>query len=92
MASQGIKQVLSFLTPPPLIVPEDYDGLEYRWKFLVFRPGREYISLGIRCCFETEIVIVKVFQKEALFLLATLLYLAWYFVGKSYNVSRANKW
>ena len=40
MASQGLKQVLSLLTPPPLVVPEDYDGLEYRWKFLVFRPGR----------------------------------------------------
>lgn len=38
--------MLAFLTPPPLVVPEDYDGVEYKWKFLVFRPGREFIHFA----------------------------------------------
>ncbi|KAJ3908461.1 hypothetical protein F5879DRAFT_985567 [Lentinula edodes] len=31
--------VLSRLTPPPFAAPEEYDGLEYRWKLFVFRPA-----------------------------------------------------
>ncbi|GJE83993.1 DUF1682-domain-containing protein [Phanerochaete sordida] len=72
MASEGLKQVLRILTPPPLVVPEDYEGVEFKWKMFVFRPG--------------------LFQKEAMFLGAILFYLAWYFIGKSYNISRAHKW
>jgi hypothetical protein len=49
MATQVIRQVFALLTPPPLIVPEDYDGLEFRWKFLVFRPGREYFGYSKKC-------------------------------------------
>ncbi|KAI0921119.1 hypothetical protein AcW2_006199 [Taiwanofungus camphoratus] len=30
---------LQFLTPPPVNVSPDYDGLEYKWKFLTFRPA-----------------------------------------------------
>ncbi|KIY71440.1 DUF1682-domain-containing protein [Cylindrobasidium torrendii FP15055 ss-10] len=30
---------LARLTPPPVVVPEEYDGLEFRWKSLVFRPA-----------------------------------------------------
>jgi len=29
----------SFLTPPPPNLSEDYDGLEYKWKFFTFRPA-----------------------------------------------------
>ena len=29
------------LTPPPAYTDFEYDGLEYRWKVLVFRPARE---------------------------------------------------
>ena len=68
MASQGIKQVLSFLTPPPLIVPEDYDGLEYRWKFLVFRPGREYIShWEFAAVLKLKLSLLKSFRKRLCF-------------------------
>ncbi|KAJ4478085.1 hypothetical protein J3R30DRAFT_3290672 [Lentinula aciculospora] len=31
--------VLSRLTPPPFAAPEEYVGLEYRWKLFVFRPA-----------------------------------------------------
>lgn len=48
MASLILKNFVGFLTPPPLVVPEDYDGLEYRWKFLAFRPGRTYILVSNR--------------------------------------------
>lgn len=32
-------KLLAGLTPPPVVVPEDYDGLEWRWKFFTFRPA-----------------------------------------------------
>ncbi|KAF9453011.1 DUF1682-domain-containing protein [Macrolepiota fuliginosa MF-IS2] len=32
-------KILGGLSPPPAVVPEDYDGLEYRWKLFVFRPA-----------------------------------------------------
>ncbi|KAJ8508397.1 hypothetical protein ONZ45_g9324 [Pleurotus djamor] len=38
MASQ-INKFLVSLTPPPFHTPEEYDGLEYRWRFLTFRPA-----------------------------------------------------
>ncbi|KAL1747225.1 hypothetical protein HDZ31DRAFT_32392 [Schizophyllum fasciatum] len=30
---------LNFLAPRPFVHPETWDGVEYKWKFLVFRPG-----------------------------------------------------
>lgn len=36
-----LTNVLSQLTPPPIVNPLEYDGWEYKWKFLVFRPARE---------------------------------------------------
>lgn len=34
--------VLSRLTPPPYENPVDYDGWEYKWRFLVFRPACKF--------------------------------------------------
>ena len=34
-----------YLTPPMPNVTPDYDGLEYRWKFLTFRPACKCASL-----------------------------------------------
>ncbi|KAF7292461.1 hypothetical protein HMN09_01230200 [Mycena chlorophos] len=34
-----LTQIVASLTPPPLYNPPDYDGLEWRWKILVFRPA-----------------------------------------------------
>ncbi|KII95175.1 hypothetical protein PLICRDRAFT_48143 [Plicaturopsis crispa FD-325 SS-3] len=36
--SQLLATVLTRVTPPPFVNPVDYDGPEYRWRFLVFRP------------------------------------------------------
>lgn len=34
------RNVLTFLSPPPqLFLTDEYDGLEFRWKSLVFRPA-----------------------------------------------------
>ncbi|KAL1689308.1 hypothetical protein GGG16DRAFT_58026 [Schizophyllum commune] len=30
---------LNFLAPRPFVHPETWEGVEYKWKFLVFRPG-----------------------------------------------------
>ncbi|KAJ7047349.1 hypothetical protein C8F04DRAFT_1205296 [Mycena alexandri] len=35
----GITKLLAVLTPPPFLMPEEYDGLEFRWKWFVFRPA-----------------------------------------------------
>ncbi|KZT24476.1 DUF1682-domain-containing protein [Neolentinus lepideus HHB14362 ss-1] len=32
-------KILQGITPPPPVVPADYDGLEYGWKNFVFRPA-----------------------------------------------------
>jgi len=34
-----LTQLLSGLSPPPFVHPEEYDGLEFRWSILVFRPA-----------------------------------------------------
>ncbi|KAI0695727.1 hypothetical protein BC835DRAFT_933020 [Cytidiella melzeri] len=68
----AFSKLLSVITPPPVVLTADYDGLEYRWRMLTFRPA--------------------LFQQEALYLAAILLYLAWFYFGKSANLSRANSW
>ncbi|KAJ7700119.1 hypothetical protein B0H17DRAFT_925972 [Mycena rosella] len=35
----ALTQILSALSPPPFIQTEEYDGLEYRYRFFVFRPA-----------------------------------------------------
>ncbi|KAJ7179117.1 hypothetical protein C8R46DRAFT_1211724 [Mycena filopes] len=35
----GITKILAALTPQPFVNPEEYDGLEFRWKWFVFRPA-----------------------------------------------------
>ncbi|KAJ7129647.1 hypothetical protein C8R44DRAFT_777315 [Mycena epipterygia] len=45
----ALTQFLAALTPAPFVNPEEYDGLEFRWKFLVFRPAlfeREVLLLS----------------------------------------------
>jgi len=42
MASKILKDVTGFLTPAPPVFDDEYDGLEYTWKFFVFRPAREF--------------------------------------------------
>ncbi|KAF9247065.1 DUF1682-domain-containing protein [Melanogaster broomeanus] len=34
-----LAKLLGAITPPPFIQPEEYDGIQYSWKFLVFRPA-----------------------------------------------------
>ena len=41
MSFNPLQFALSALTPTPPNLPEDYDGLEYRWKMFTFRPARE---------------------------------------------------
>ena len=45
MASQLLSNLVQAITPaPPPPLDDDYDGLEFSWKFFVFRPARESIS------------------------------------------------
>ncbi|KAF7301687.1 hypothetical protein MIND_00734200 [Mycena indigotica] len=34
-----LTQFLTALTPPPVYVPESYDGVEFRWRIFTFRPA-----------------------------------------------------
>ncbi|KAJ8086630.1 hypothetical protein PM082_005453 [Marasmius tenuissimus] len=45
-----VGSLLQSITPPPISVPEEYDGLEYRWKIFVFRPAY----------FKTEVYLIGV--------------------------------
>ncbi|TDL29497.1 DUF1682-domain-containing protein [Rickenella mellea] len=52
MAAQNfVLNLLKFLTPPPVFTGPDYDGLEYRWKVVVFRPAlfkvEAFLILGV---------------------------------------------
>lgn len=40
-------KLLAALTPPPFVQPVEYDGLEYKWKMFVFRPGRRSLILAL---------------------------------------------
>ncbi|KAK7049520.1 hypothetical protein VNI00_005551 [Paramarasmius palmivorus] len=35
----ALTNILASLAPPPVVVPEEYDGWEARWKLFVFRPA-----------------------------------------------------
>ncbi|KAF8914615.1 hypothetical protein CPB85DRAFT_520714 [Mucidula mucida] len=35
----AVTNVIARLTPPPFVNPVDYDGLEFKWRFLAFRPA-----------------------------------------------------
>ncbi|KAI0337553.1 DUF1682-domain-containing protein [Trametopsis cervina] len=35
----ALSKILSVITPPPVVVDPDYDGLEFRWKMFTFRPA-----------------------------------------------------
>ena len=50
----GLLKLLQAVTPPPPApAPREYSGLEYRWKFLTFRPaefkleGIMFAALGV---------------------------------------------
>jgi hypothetical protein len=40
-ASQVFRDLTRFFTPTIPVWDDDYDGLEYKWKIFVFRPGSE---------------------------------------------------
>ncbi|KIL70039.1 hypothetical protein M378DRAFT_156101 [Amanita muscaria Koide BX008] len=39
MATVALNKLLAGLSPPPFVQPEHYDGLEFKWKIFVLRPG-----------------------------------------------------
>ncbi|KAF8195868.1 hypothetical protein K438DRAFT_1826656 [Mycena galopus ATCC 62051] len=56
---EGLTKLLAGLTPPPFVNPEEYDGLEFRWKWFVFRPA----------LFETELYLLSALLTYVLFFL-----------------------
>ncbi|OBZ70443.1 hypothetical protein A0H81_10046, partial [Grifola frondosa] len=72
------------LTPPVPNLSRNYDGLEFRWKFLTFRPARSQSAELNNSS--------PVFKNEIYFLAAVLFYVAVYFIGKKKNEKKVNKW
>ncbi|KAF7790803.1 hypothetical protein EIP86_001760 [Pleurotus ostreatoroseus] len=71
-APNPLVKLLASLSPPPVYMPVDYDGLEFKWKFFTFRPA--------------------LFQNEVYILAVILFYVAFSFIGRRTNLSKANKW
>ena len=90
----ALSRLLSYITPPPVIVTPDYDGLEYRYKMFTFRPARAYHRS--RASFHWVSLMLAlprlVFRLEAYFLACVLFYIAWYYLGKSVNSKLAHEW
>ncbi|KAF5389052.1 hypothetical protein D9757_004893 [Collybiopsis confluens] len=40
----NVLNLLGAITPPPFVAPDSYDGMEFRWKFLAFRPHCQLFS------------------------------------------------
>ena len=45
MAVNVLNEFFSVLTPVPISTPEEYDGWQYRWKSIVFRPACNFIPI-----------------------------------------------
>ncbi|KAG7449200.1 DUF1682-domain-containing protein [Guyanagaster necrorhizus] len=35
----ALTKALTHITPPPFVAPSEYHGIEYRWRFMTFRPA-----------------------------------------------------
>ncbi|KAL4081882.1 hypothetical protein V8B97DRAFT_2031502 [Scleroderma yunnanense] len=40
----SVLNTLASVAPPPFVLSDQYDGLEYKWKFFVFRPALLYLQ------------------------------------------------
>ncbi|KAF7971108.1 hypothetical protein HWV62_7182 [Athelia sp. TMB] len=76
MAGNILGGILSKLTPPPFVQDPNYAGVEYRWRFLVFRPD----------------MLKEELRPEMLLVPAVLLYILTVLWGKSINTARAQTW
>lgn len=84
-----LNDFLSVLTPVPVSTPEQYDGWQYKWKFIVFRPARNFI-LFVPLQLRTNLSLVLKF--EGLLLGALLFYCLFAYWGSSTNSKKAKKW
>ena len=86
--SLAVMSALNFLAPRPFVHPETWEGIEYKWKFLVFRPGCTWQSRS----FTTPVLTPTDFKLEGYILAAVAVYLVLFFYGKSANARKANAW
>jgi hypothetical protein len=84
-----LSKIFAGLTPPPVVVSEGYDGLEWRWKMFTFRPACMcYVGLpvSVLTAFYVD------FVNEVFLIGAMVLYVAFWWYGSSKNKRLANKW
>ena len=91
MAANVLNDFLSVFTPVPISTPEEYDGWQYRWKFIVFRPACNLFQL----CRMTESKLLSqltVLKTEGYLLGALLFYCLFAFWGSFANSKKAKNW
>ncbi|KZP17273.1 DUF1682-domain-containing protein [Athelia psychrophila] len=76
MAGNVLTGILSKLTPPPFVQDPNYAGVEYRYRFLVFRPD----------------VLKQELRPETVLIPLVLVYAAFILWGKAVNAARAKTW
>ena len=88
-----LRDLAQVLTPAPPYTSWEYEGVQYRWKNLVFRPACLYSSTLHYYCWQLIFFHRLLVFKNEVFLLAGLaLYIVWYIIGKSINRKRAETW
>ncbi len=85
----ALTQALTHITPPPFVAPSEYDGLEYRWRFIAFRPACTSQLTGQK---EKLTGSIPDFEKEAYLLLALGGFILVSIIGISYNKRKASSW
>jgi hypothetical protein len=87
----NLNDFLSGFTPVPISTPEEYDGWQYRWKFIVFRPACNLFQL----CRMTESKFLSqltVLKTEGYLLGALLLYCLFASWGSFTNSKKTKDW
>ncbi len=86
-----LPKLLAGLTPPPVNVQEEYDGLQWRWKIFVFRPACMSFCDGyVDCC--PDLYTSTDFTNEVFMIGALVFYVLFWWYGSTKNKQVANKW
>jgi len=76
------------LTPPPVNVQEEYDGLQWRWKMFVFRPA----CMSFCDTWTVGLTMSTDFTYEGFMILALMFYVLFWWYGSTSNKRVANQW
>lgn len=86
----GLLNAVKAITPSIPTQPEHWDGIEFRYNRIVFRPARKALHLSF---FRVLISLIhSEFKIEGTLLSLILLYFLLWYIGKANNYRRAMAW